>query len=142
MQAITYRLVDSLPRRLVDSWADDLQNLEPSTARTELSTQVADALDRGLGACWLWQSKIAEIVEQSLLDFDGQRYRLVAWCIMPNHVHAMIWPIEGVPLARIVQSWKSFSAMQCNRLLQRSGTFWAREYTTGSFGMTHHFNEP
>ncbi len=115
VQVIIYRLADSLPRRLVHSWAEDLQNLAPSMARTELSTRVADALDRGLGACWLRQSEIAEIVEQSLLHFDGQRYRLVAWCIMPNHVHAMIWPIDGFSLDRIVQSWKSFSAVQCNK---------------------------
>lgn len=32
---------------------------------------------------------IAAIVESALLHFDGERYRLIAWCVMPNHVHLL-----------------------------------------------------
>ena len=47
-------------------------------------------LDAGMGTCWLRQPEVAQIIEDALLHFDGIRYRLIAWTIMPNHVHALI----------------------------------------------------
>jgi REP element-mobilizing transposase RayT len=63
-----------------------------------------------------------------LFHFDGQRYRLLAWCVMPNHVHALIETREGFPLADVLHSWKSFTGHKANGLLQRTGEFWQREY--------------
>jgi REP element-mobilizing transposase RayT len=63
-----------------------------------------------------------------LLHFDTVRYRLFAWVVMPNHVHALLQLVPGRPLDRIVHSWKSYTAKQANRLLGRTGPFWAREY--------------
>jgi len=59
-----------------------------------------------LGNCWLRQPEIARIVEDAVLHFDGERYRLIAWAVMPNHVHALIEPIAGHGLGSIVSSWK------------------------------------
>ena len=59
---------------------------------------------------------------------DGDRYSLIAWCVMPNHVHALIAADREYNLDRIVHSWKSYTGNQANRLVQRSGAFWAREY--------------
>ena len=87
IQAITFRLADSLPRRLIESWADELARMPPNQARTEQAKRVADALDSGLGACWLRQPELADIVETALMYFDGVRYHLLAWCVTPNHVH-------------------------------------------------------
>lgn len=70
----------------------------------------------------------ATIVEQTLLHFDGERYRLLAWCVMPTHVHVVAEQIEGWPLAHVVHSWKSFTANGVNRALGRSGRVWMREY--------------
>jgi REP element-mobilizing transposase RayT len=39
------------------------------------------------------QDKIAKIVEEALWHFHEERYRLYAWCIMPNHVHVVLQPI-------------------------------------------------
>jgi hypothetical protein len=119
-QVITIRLADSLPFSLIESWVDELARMEPSKVRLEQAQRVADALDRGIGACWLGKPEIADIVEQALLHFDGERYRLLAWCIMPNHLHAMIMMLDEHPLDGIVHSWKTFTARQCNRLLGRS----------------------
>ncbi|MFO7696344.1 MAG: transposase, partial [Anaerolineae bacterium] len=47
---------------------------------------------------------------------------------MPNHVHALIEILEGHALSSTVQSWKTYSANACNRLLGRSGRFWEPEY--------------
>jgi len=67
-------------------------------------------------------------MENALLHFDDQRYRLIAWCIMPNHVHALIEMKEDWNLARIVHSWKSYTSHTANEILGRSGEFWFREY--------------
>jgi len=67
-------------------------------------------LDGGLGACWLKEPTIAALVENAMLHFDGGRYRLLAWCIMANHVHVVVEPIEGNTLGAVVQVWKSFTA--------------------------------
>ena len=49
-----------------------------------------ERLDGGLGACWLGEPAIAELVENTILHFDGERYRVLAWCVMPNHVHGIV----------------------------------------------------
>ena len=71
---------------------------------------------------------IAALVENAMLHFDGDRYRLVAWCIMPNHVHLVVEPIEGNTLGAVVQAWKSFTAHRANSVLGRSGPFWHKDY--------------
>jgi len=71
---------------------------------------------------------IASIVQDALQHFDGERYRLIAWATMPNHVHVMIEQIAGYPLGDVVHSWKSFTAKAANRRLRRTGAFWERDY--------------
>ena len=61
-----------------------------------------------MGCCALGHPALAREVRNALLHFDGQRSRLLAWCIMPNHGHVLIEPL--VPLATIVQGWKSVTA--------------------------------
>ena len=63
-----------------------------------------------------------------MLHFDGVRYRMLAWVIMPNHVHALLETLPAFPLGGIVHSWKSFSAKQANKILGRIGPFWMRDY--------------
>jgi REP element-mobilizing transposase RayT len=72
--------------------------------------------------------RAAEIVETALLHFDSERYRMLAWCVMPNHVHAMVHIPERGALANIVHAWKSFTAHEINRTLGRAGAVWRREY--------------
>ena len=71
--------------------------------------------------------EIAALVQENLLHFDAQRYRLLAWVVMPNHVHALIETLQ-TPLAEILHGWKSFTSKAANRLLQREGEFWQTEY--------------
>lgn len=70
----------------------------------------------------------AAIVENALLHGDGESYALAAWCVMPTHVHVVVEPFESAPLAKIVHSWKSFSAHEINRAEAREGALWLREY--------------
>ena len=118
IQFVTFRLGDSLPAAVAQALAVLADNL----------VQTDKELDAGRGACWLGRPDIAEIVEAALLHFDGERYRLLAWCIMPNHVHVVVEPGADDSLDRIVHSWKSYTAHQANRVLGRNGVFWHRDY--------------
>jgi len=83
-------------------------------------------LDRGLGDCVLSEPACASAVQEALLHDDGEHYSLLAWCIMPNHVHAVI--DQRGDLAAIVRRWKTWSARQINARLKRAGRVWRREY--------------
>jgi REP element-mobilizing transposase RayT len=93
-----------------------------------LSPRVEKFLDSGSGACFLARPDIAVVVAQALAAFANTRYRLFAWCVMPNHVHVVLQPSGGWGLSYIIQSWKSFTAKRANQLLARNGVFWQREY--------------
>lgn len=55
-------------------------------------------------------------------------YILLAWVIMPNHVHLLLRPLAGKPLDKIIHSLKSFTAHEANKMMNRQGKFWMREY--------------
>jgi putative DNA methylase len=46
---------------------------------------------------------------------------------MPNHVHVVVWPRPPETLSRLLHSWKSFTAKEANKLLERAGGFWQSE---------------
>jgi REP element-mobilizing transposase RayT len=94
----------------------------------EYLQQVNRLLDHGHGVKWLKNPAVAGIVQDSLKFFDGDRYFLHAWVIMPNHVHVLFTPAEGWTLSKILHSWKSFSAREANKVLDRTGEFWQAEY--------------
>ena len=76
------------------------------------------------GSCPLKAADAAVIVAESLAHFDNQRYLLLDWVIMPNHVHALaVFPDEQSMLTQC-DSWKHFTAARLNKLLGRSGRFW------------------
>jgi REP element-mobilizing transposase RayT len=122
VQAITFRLADSLPKAVYN----DLT--ATASSDSDLRRRIEAMIDGGRGGCALRNPAIAAIVEDALLHFDGERYRLMAWMIMPNHVHVLIEQIEGQPLAGIVHGWKSFTAKAANKYIGRTGAFWAPEY--------------
>ena len=78
-------------------------------------------------------------MEDALLHFDDQRYRLIAWCVMPNHVHVLIETWKRWPLASVLHSWKSYTAHAANQILGRSGDFWFREYFDRFIREDRHF---
>jgi REP element-mobilizing transposase RayT len=87
-----------------------------------------EGIERYFGAHLLKRPEAAQVVEEALLFFDGERYRIWAWCIMSNHVHVVAQQIEGWPLARIVHSCKSFTANKINNIHGRTGAVWLRNY--------------
>ena len=107
----------------------------------ELHRRIARYEDAGHGACWLRDPRIGALVEGALLHFDGQRYRLLAWCVMPNHVHALAEMISGFPLSKVLHSWKSFTANEANKILNRQGELWQRDYRDRHIRNAEHFEK-
>jgi len=130
IQFVTFRLADSLPRHVIEG-----------LRLPEESLQAFDQeLDAGRGACWLRKPEIASLVEEALLQSDGDRYRLLAWCLMPNHVHVVIEMGGNVSLSIILKSWKSFAARRANAELGRSGSFWHADYFDRYMRSEDHLN--
>ena len=123
IQSVTFRLADSVPESAIVMRWDGLS----SKQKIELQLKIEELLDLGHGSCILRNPQCAEIVQARLLKYDGQRYRLLAWAIMPNHVHVMFQPLEGFTMAQIMQDWKGGSSFEINRLLGLSGRLWLPE---------------
>ncbi len=124
IQGITYRLWDSLPADVVELLQLDAEAMNNAEKRAKLEAY----LNAGYGACYLKRPEIAKLVEDAWFHFDGGRYNLIAWVVMPNHVHVMIEIFEGHPLDRVIHSWKSFTGFEANQLLKRTGRFWYHDY--------------
>ncbi|MBS0527713.1 MAG: transposase [Proteobacteria bacterium] len=118
VQFVTFRLADSLPRSV-------LEGLKPQQDKT---LRFDTELDHGLGACWLRRPEIASLVQDALLHFDGERYHLLAWCLMPNHVHVVVEMLPDHSLSEVLRSWKSFTDRRANERLRRTGPFWHADY--------------
>jgi type I restriction enzyme R subunit len=135
---VTFRLHDSLPQEKLKklredrvNWLED--NPEPWSAGQSheyhelFSETVQQWLDAGHGSCLLKDPALARIVVDALRHFDGERYDLVAWVVMPNHVHALVTPRHGFALGKILHSWKSFSAHEINKQAGKLGDVWQHE---------------
>lgn len=122
-QFVTFRLADGFPSELRDDWERLLKIEDDRQRRIELEAW----LDLGKGDCWLKDERVAAVVTEGLRHFDGARYRLIAWVVMPNHVHVLL-KTDQVPLSMIVRTWKQFTARKANSILGRSGAFWQADY--------------
>ncbi len=145
LQSITFRLADSLPQQKLQELDEKLEKMERNAEgknaelglraprEVEKRKQIEKWLDAGMGCCALGQPQMAAMMQDTLLKFDMEKYRLLAWCIMPNHLHVLIEP--RLPLSSIVRSWKSFTgrwAMKNHAELglrvPRAHRFWMPDY--------------
>ena len=115
-QFITLHLADSIPKNVIERWQRQLSKLEEKEKRIILARRIDKYLDQGYGSCFLRDPRIAKIVQDSLLKFDGVRYTLFAWVVMPNHSHSLLRRFDEHELEQIMQSHKS--ATRDRRLLQ------------------------
>jgi REP element-mobilizing transposase RayT len=122
-QYLTYRLADSMPAERRGEW-EALLRIEDDLKRQR---ELERYLDLGHGACYLRDPRIADLVQNNLWHHDGVKYRLLAWVVMPNHIHVLI-EVWQAPLGKILQSWKGYTAKEANRILGREGTFWEEDY--------------
>jgi len=127
-QFISYHLGDALPLQIIQRWKTELEREKNEAAKIKFYKRIEDYLDEGAGECYLGRREIAELVQESLLHFDAVRYKLIAWVIMPNHIHFLIKPTNNHPLSEIMKNFKSYTAHEANKILRRSGRFWQEDY--------------
>jgi REP element-mobilizing transposase RayT len=154
---VTFCLAGSLPRVRVLELAEEHRSVI-STNKGELPRSRANEgpatsylqnlewLDKVLheaiqNARWLSDPRVAEIVSQALKIRDAKEYGLVAYTIMPNHVHVVFGigdhgffehkgQIDNLSYkspARIIGSLKRYTAKESNLILGRKGAFWQDE---------------
>jgi REP element-mobilizing transposase RayT len=91
------------------------------------------AMDRLLdnartGPMFLRQPEIATLVVEALKfrELDLRHFRLHSYVVMSNHVHVLVTPT--VPVSKLMQSLKRYTALQANRILGLTGKpFWQDE---------------
>ena len=138
-------MADSLPQEKLREWLakrqqwlaarglsspDELKKLPPAERREfadRFSAKLNDWLDAGMGTCALADPAAAGIVEDVLRHFDGDRYALGEFVVMPNHVHLLVTPAPDWELSNLEQAWKSISAKRINELHGTSGPLWQHE---------------
>ena len=144
IQFVTFRLGDSMPSSSRGEWEHLLKIEDVREKRTKLE----EYLDRGVGECHLSDPRIANLTEATLLHFHKERYELLAWCVMLNHVHVLVH-VWRTPLGNMVRSWKQWVETRAKTILserrlpgmartedmgtRRAGrpalqSFWQREY--------------
>ncbi|MDX1972688.1 MAG: transposase [Candidatus Sumerlaeia bacterium] len=122
---------------------NELCTVPPDQTEVERRKRLEQWLDKGLGNCVLKDPKVASQVVESWKFFDNSHYSLVAWVVMPNHVHLLIHHREGEELGKIVQSWKRYTSRRINEWIRQgtvrdthgkaiqqpsNGALWGRDY--------------
>lgn len=157
---VTFRLVGTLPGVVLA----DMKQLQeqllkkepiPGVSKSDNQTRIHKQLfaiydqylDDNSDIDWLKDPQIAAKVRSSLYYLHERKYHLLAYSIMPNHVHVLILPLDSAsgvsgehvelepgesadeknPLSAIMHSIKSYTAHEANRLLHRAGPFWQHE---------------
>jgi putative transposase len=136
---LTFRLADSLPETILAPWREEKEawlKLHPGALTSDeeaeyhrlFSTKIDQWLDAGHGSCLLATPEAQDVVEDAFRHFDGRRYEMLSWVIMPNHVHACLslnpdWAIE-----KIVFTWKRRTSGSINRARGTRGAVWMPDY--------------
>ena len=147
---ITFRTADSLPKSAIEfwqrkrddwlrshgidgsqsNWKKQFRNLNRDIQlefHREISDRLESKLDELHGQCVLRRPELSGIVSTALLHFDGERYSMGDFVVMPNHVHLLVCFYDGVRLREQCHSWKHFTARSINRMLGSTGKFWQTE---------------
>jgi REP element-mobilizing transposase RayT len=136
VQFLNYRLDDAMPASLRHEWAGLLEVDDDLKRQAKLE----EYLDQGRGLCLLRDARAAVVVEENWLRHDGKDYRLLAWVVMPNHVHVLV-EIWQTPQSQLIKDWKGFSARRINRVLGRSGKLWQDDYWDRYIRDEEHFRK-
>jgi putative transposase len=145
---VNFRLAGSLPSEIVEQLRIEANRLEKNIQtikdqkeklllRNEgqyiLFIKWDEALHKSqTGPFWLRDERIAEKVANSILYHDNNWFDVLAYCIMPNHVHLVLMPYEisetsDYSLTKIMHNIKRNSANHANKILGRTGAFWQHE---------------
>ncbi len=146
---ITFRTHDSIPRGVLKRWEREKHDwlgrrgydvtkhwsvVLPTVAekdRAEFRKHFGrcreEFLDTCQGRCLLRRPELARIVADSLLHFDGQRYRMGDFVVMPNHAHLLAAFGTADAMAAQCDSWLHYTASKINKAIGEKGKFWQQE---------------
>ncbi len=147
VQHVTFRLADSLAQETLEGLEQELLALPEKQRDVERRQRIEAWLDAGHGSCLLREVDAAQLVEAALLHFDGVRYNLFAWVIMPNHTHILFQEKEGWPMRSIITTWKSYTGRRLMPLLRNKAIgkhakqVWQREYWDRFIRNAKHFQD-
>ena len=136
---ITFRLGDSLPASTLKAWREEREawlRSRPTPLPPDdeaeyhrlFSTRFDEFLDSGHGSCLLEVRQNREVLETAFRFFEGERYAMISWVIMPNHVHVCAMLSPDWALEKVVFTWKRRTAGEINRLKGISGPIWMADY--------------
>lgn len=139
IQFVTFRLSDSLPQTKIEALKHEIADFSAKHPRPwnedvkkeywkVIGPVQNKLLDNGYGACFLKDPCIRKIVSDAILFMDGRKYHVLAFVIMPNHVHMLLQLIGNSTIMEVMHSIKSFTANKINKLLGRTGSVWKKEY--------------
>lgn len=125
---ITTRLINSIPFEKLEMLKKSVSNATDEKEK-RLFKKYDALIDSGeYGEKFLNIIKCAEIVKNTLHYPDDKEYKLICYCIMPNHFHLVFELLENNKgISKIMQSIKRISARECNKILNRNGAFWQDE---------------
>ncbi|MGJ8696138.1 MAG: transposase [Verrucomicrobiaceae bacterium] len=146
---LTWRLADSIPLPVLNKWKGQRGDFlachpKPWDQKTEadfhrrFTMTLEQHLDDAHGSCCLADHH--KTVADAFHHFDGTRYHLDSFVVMPNHVHLLLQPIEEQSLDQIVHSLKSFTSKEINKTLKQSGTLWQADYWDRLIRTQKHFD--
>jgi putative transposase len=84
------------------------------------------------GPVWLEQECVAQLLAGCLHERQDKLWDLLAFCIMPNHLHVVFTPLADAAgkarsVTAIMQVLKGYTAHRANQILGRKGQFWQHE---------------
>ncbi|MDR2981480.1 MAG: transposase [Puniceicoccales bacterium] len=138
---VTFRLADSLPRVALEKINLELKSIEfpesisadeqDAVLKKKRHWEIEGFLDRGVGRCWLKHPQIAGLLVDTFRYFNLERYKLLAWVIMPNHVHVLVKTTRNFSVGTIVKTWKQYASTRAKKIPGISeipaGKFWQTE---------------
>lgn len=141
LQAITFRLADSLPLDVLKRMEWDVESFPEDEKSRGLRKRINDWLDTGHGSCILSRPECAAIVVDAFRFFHKERYELIAWVVMPNHVHLVIQQHDGWSLGGVIRSWKGFTTKKIKDVYGGSlpEKIWQRGFWDRLIRNEHHY---
>jgi len=137
---ITFRLADAVPQEPLHAYLQERKHWDETHPPRPWTPEVEEEyrrkfthrferwLDRGTGECFLRDPADAQIVADALRHFEGERSRLHAWVVMPNHVHVLASLVGETALADLLRTWKGFTGRKINERRGRTGSVWQKSY--------------
>ena len=146
---ITMRTRDSIPKQVIERWEREkhdwlvrrghsatihwsqlvptLEDDERFAFKKQFNRCREDFLDTCHGACVMRRGSLSKIVADSFMHFDGDRYRMGDFVVMPNHAHLLVAFASPEALKEQCGSWMHYTGWKINQALVQSGKFWQQE---------------